>query len=129
MVSQVMERVGGMIQSLAGGAVVIEGDAGMGKSRLLQEVQENVLRQFMHRICVVFGCSDMSHKSQVRHQICPVCATPFRYMPCRCSLSQHVPRNVQFAASQILLHESCMVRPAAQHFCRIIPQAVSVQHD
>lgn len=62
---QVMDRVGNMVQSLTGGAVVIEGDAGMGKSRLLQEVQEAVLNQFTHRICVVFGCSDMSHKSQV----------------------------------------------------------------
>ena len=60
-----MDRVGSMVQSLTGGAIVIEGDAGMGKSRLLQEVQEAVLNQFTHRICVVFGCSDMSHKSQV----------------------------------------------------------------
>ena len=67
---QVMERVGGMIQALAGGAVVIEGDAGMGKSRLLQEVQETVLSQYMHRICVVFGGSDMSHKGQVSLLVC-----------------------------------------------------------
>ena len=63
-----MERVGKMVQSLAGGAIVIEGDAGMGKSRLLQEVQETVLSQFTHRICVVFGCSDMAHKSQVHSE-------------------------------------------------------------
>ena len=66
---QVMDRVGTMVQSLTGGAIVIEGDAGMGKSRLLQEVQEAVLSQFTHRICVVFGCSDMSHKSQVGHAV------------------------------------------------------------
>lgn len=63
---QVNERVTGLVRSSEGGCILVEGEAGMGKSRLLEEVQRSNLGGRHEAVTIVRAAASSAHRSQAR---------------------------------------------------------------
>lgn len=63
--SQINERVQGLVEAAEGGCILVEGEAGMGKSRLLEEIQRSDLKGNRDAITIFHSSANFDHRGQV----------------------------------------------------------------
>ena len=63
---QIEARLEALQANHAGGCVIVEGEAGVGKSRLLEEVQRRCKSQKFSGLCLVLGAASLAHHTQAR---------------------------------------------------------------
>ena len=65
MAVQICGRVESLVEAAEGGCILIEGDAGMGKSRLMEEIQRSHLGGKRDALTMLFSSADFDHRGQV----------------------------------------------------------------
>ena len=62
---QIYGRVQSLVEAAEGGCILIEGDAGMGKSRLMEEIQRSPLGGKRDALTMLISSAVFDHRSQV----------------------------------------------------------------
>lgn len=62
---QINERVQGLVEAAEGGCILVEGEAGMGKSRLLEEIRRPALEGNRGAITIFYSSASFDHRGQV----------------------------------------------------------------
>ncbi|EIE21630.1 hypothetical protein COCSUDRAFT_56833 [Coccomyxa subellipsoidea C-169] len=65
--AKIYGRVDSLVEAAEGGCILIEGDAGMGKSRLMEEIQRSNLGGNRDAITMLFSSADFDHRGQAMY--------------------------------------------------------------